>query len=93
MNIAKLRSIQKHIEQALPGFAWTVLTRKEVAELGIADPPCAMLRGQMGETFVTLDVDGEIWMAGEFLPDVDTALAPKELACQLTQRLHEISQA
>jgi hypothetical protein len=94
LNTNKLRAIAGHAMVTMTCFDWEVLTSKQVDELGISDPPCAMLIGSMMQGFlkVTLDVDGEITVhtRGDirYLPKVeDTTQTPQEIAECLAQTL------
>ena len=89
MKIEKLRSVCKHAQEIMQCFTWRVLTRKEVEELGIADPPCAMLMGTSINVQVTLAVDGEVYCSDGAGITLSPAHGSLELAQEIAKWLRQ----
>jgi hypothetical protein len=57
VSISKLRAVAKRFPTC---WKTRVYTAQEIGDLGILDPPCAMLEARWGPFEIQLDVDGEV---------------------------------
>jgi hypothetical protein len=80
VQLSKMRALQTEFRYAgsFSSFNWTLFTAKEVREMGIRDPACPVLRGDMGPFRIEIDADGGTTLG--FQGNTDTDIEPLNMS-------------